>query len=665
MTRATALLLVALLGACDDGPAGPEPVREVEIVLNSLPFDAESLQVGETVQLDATLTDAGGRPLIGRPVAWRSTAPSVAEVDSTGRVTAVSIGMARILASADLASDTVFITVTARSVLPDEVACASGAPTLDLALGQVMTFRAQEQPLLCIDGGVGSEYALIPFHAAASVGTLAVEVAAAGLVPAVGPPTPSLLPGGLALSMGRTAGTAPAPDRGFDRRLREWEGRNFASLRASRSAAGIRPSFSRAARAAPKVGDTLHLNVNATSGCGTPDTRVGRVEAVTQHAIVVADTANPEGGFDRDEYRAFGVTFDTLVWRVDTRNFGEPEDLDENEKVMIFFTRGVNELTEPNSNSVVGGFFFGRDLFEPASCAGSNRGELFYMLVPDPNGLVNENRRTKEAVAGSTVAVLAHEFQHLINFSRRLFVNNASEDEDTWLNEGLSHIAEELVFYEAASLLPETNVEVETLRASQSVFDKFLEYEWSNFGRYISYLEDPATASPLADDDELSTRGATWAFLRYAADRKADPGAQRQLWFDLVNSRTSGVQNLQNVFGVNPIDWLEDWTVSVYTDDTPLLVSARYRQPSWSFRSILGPGGLKRASTGQPLFPVFPLDAIPLADGEANRREFRLKGGGAAFLRFGVAPGGTAAIRTSSGGVVAPSWLRVMLVRTK
>ena len=121
-----------------------------------------------------------------------------------------------------------------------------------------------------------------------------------------------------------------------------------------------------------------------------------------------------------------------------------------------------------------------------------------------------------------------------------------------------------------------------------------------------------------------------------------------------MNSQTSGVANLANVFGVDPISWLEDWTVSVYTDDTGLPVDARYRQPSWDFRSILGPEGLKSAATRQPLFPVFPLEVVQLESGPESQAEFGLKGGGAAFLRFRIDAGGSAAIRTTSGGAVGP-----------
>src|SRR5690606_23646136 len=154
-----------------------------------------------------------------------------------------------------------------------------------------------------------------------------------------------------------------------------------------------------------------------------------------------------------EHFATIAGTFDDLVWDVNIASFGEPSDIDENGRVIIFYTRAVNELTPSGADSYVGGFFYNRDLFPTSGAnggAGSNEGEMFYMLVPDPNGEVNGNRRATDFVLERTYSVLAHEFQHLINDSRRLYVNKALVWEDSWLNEGLSHIAEELAFYAAS-----------------------------------------------------------------------------------------------------------------------------------------------------------------------------------------------------------------------
>ena len=130
----------------------------------------------------------------------------------------------------------------------------------------------------------------------------------------------------------------------------------------------LSPSFS-ASSASWAVGDTVALNTRTgntfSDACQVPDLRAGRIVAITNSAIVVADTGNPTGGYTDAEYLTIGLQFDT-VYTMDTGAFGTPTDIDNNGKVIMFFTRAVNELTPTGSQSVVGGFFYGRDLFPKA-----------------------------------------------------------------------------------------------------------------------------------------------------------------------------------------------------------------------------------------------------------------------------------------------------------
>ena len=273
------------------------------------------------------------------------------------------------------------------------------------------------------------------------------------------------------------------------------------------------------------------FNVQSVQPCAGLDLRGYKFEAQSAHLLIVSGTDNPPGGFTTADYEAFAATFENLLYPVVTSNFGTTADIDGNGKVIAFFTRAVNELTPANSQSVVGGFFFGRDLFPKVTsgglraCAGSNQAEMFYLLAPDPTGAVNGNVRTTESVRRITAGVIAHEFQHLINSSRRLFINQgATWPETSYMEEGLSHIAEELVFYEASGLLPRSNLGINDIRANQQRLDAFNSYMISNAARFSNYLKTPGTNSPYQRDDDLETRGAIWTFLRYLADRGA-PGS--------------------------------------------------------------------------------------------------------------------------------------------
>ncbi len=431
----------------------------------------------------------------------------------------------------------------------------------------------------------------------------------------------------------------------------QWESLNSAVATVTQAGVvrGVAPGTAQIVASASGRADTATVtvtndvirtfNVRSDSACASPILKNARLVASSQRALIFEDVTNPSGGFTAAEYQEIATSFDNLIWPVVTQNFGEPLDNDGNGRVIILYTRAVNELTPPNSNSVFGGFFFGRDLFPKVAngrlggCAGSNEAEIFYLLAPDPTGEVNNNKRSKEAVRRSTQGTVAHELQHLINSSRRLFVQMTNSREETWLNEGLSHIAEELVFHGAAGTAPRMDLDVDEIRASAQRRDAFNSFAISNFGRFRTYLEDPAPQSPIQTDDDLPTRGSAWNFLRYSADRKG--GNDRDLWFRLVNSTTAGLANYEAVFGVDAVEWLRDWTVAVYADNTATGVDGRFTMPSWNFRSIY------------PLITSparYPLKVDTLV--AATPRTVAVSAGSAAYLRFAVPAGGTGDIRT-------------------
>lgn len=534
---------------------------------------------------------------------------------------------------------------------------------VNLQVGAVATLRAGEAASVALDGANGAEYLYVPFFASDDgTARLALEIEGANVLAPTGPPNPALAPGGTAFSL--TPSAAADPGEAFHSRLRLRERRELGpridAARAAAPAAGLQRSTGVQAQqspAVPSVGQTITLNVpdvirpGTQSLCTDPLVRSATVQAVSDRAIVVTDNANPASGITRAEFQAIAEQFDDLVYPVDVRNFGEPTDIDDNGRSILFYTRVVNELTAPGATSFVGGFFFAGDLFPPSACPASNFAEIFYLLAPDATGAIRGIPRTEEEIFQNTVGTTGHEFQHLINAGRRIYINDADDFEEAWLNEGLSHIAEELIFFEASGLQPRQNIDVDALVASQEILDAFNSYGIDNFGRLFTYLEDPDTASLLGIDN-LQTRGASWAFLRYAADR--EPGPDQQFFFRLVNATTSGVVSLNAILGVDVLDWMQDWTVSVYTDDTSIPVEPRFTQPSWNFRDIMA--ALARDER-------YPLAVRRL--GADAKETFDLRGGGAAFVRFGIPAGSRAVLSTTSGGGIPPSGVRISVVRVR
>ncbi|MDF1505166.1 hypothetical protein PYV61_19615, partial [Roseisolibacter sp. H3M3-2] len=436
------------------------------------------------------------------------------------------------------------------------------------------------------------------------------------------------------------------------------------------ASADLAPTAAPALQANPRVGDLVRVNASTLSACDTTPAgfRTGRVAAVTDRLVILADTANPRDGFTDAEYRQFALAFDTLAHPVAVANFGDPSDVDKNARAVAFFSRAVNEETPRGADYVVGGFFWERDLFPNNvrtrdNCPGSNYAEFFYMLVPDPRGTINGNVRSKAYVDEVTVGTLAHEYQHLINAARRLYVTKADAFEEVWLGEGLSHIAEELVFFRAAGLAPRARLTASSLAASPAVDRAFTLYGSDNLRRVLTYLRDPENRSPYGLDDDLETRGATWQFLRYADDRLSASGGVNgaPLWKKFVDANLVGRRNLQAALGGStPLDdWFQDWAVANFADaQAPALagLGSRFSFASWSFRSVLG-------SYEDTVNRPYALATRTLANDAPTT--LRLNGGSAAYLRYAVQAGRQATVRTRTTGTVTGGNLRLAVVRAR
>ncbi|HEX8317903.1 Ig-like domain-containing protein [Longimicrobium sp.] len=103
--------------------------------------DSLALATGDTATLRATARDAAGTVLQGRSAAWSSTAPSVARVDSLGRVTALSAGTAIIRAVVDSASGEARVSVTAVATALQVVGGQGQEAPAGSALPQPLTVR--------------------------------------------------------------------------------------------------------------------------------------------------------------------------------------------------------------------------------------------------------------------------------------------------------------------------------------------------------------------------------------------------------------------------------------------------------------------------------------------------------------------------------------------
>ena len=627
------------------------------------------IAIGDTARVTATAQDQFGNLAGSNAITFTAVDGTLVSVDATGLVRALrQDGSTFVLSSSNGKADTTTVTV-----LPaGSTNCTGLVGATTMAIGDVRTFSGAQYG--CLTGTAsGAEFALVAFNSSTDqVNSLNVSITGNGVgavpstfaAPASAPALRSVI--------GTRATASPELDESFHLGLlakAKAEHGSFASARAmrrlalSRSIAGSSADAASSSAAIPstaKVGDLVTLNVSANI-CTGPLNHALRVTAIGTKSIVLADTLNPPGGFTDADFQRISARFDTLVYPLDVGAFGAPSDIDNNGKVAIIFTRTVNELTPANVNYFVGGFFNPRDLFPRVNpdttqnCAGSNEGEMFYMLVPDSAGVVNGNVRAKGFVDSLTTGVIAHEFQHLINGSRRFYVNTAAQDfEDTWLNEGLSHIAEELLYYRESGFTPRQNLNDSTIRIlNRPTYGFWKSDAASNFSRLLGYLRAPSANSPYANNDELATRGATWSFLRYAADRLGTTDGTTWQRFD--NATTQGLETLKFVYGTDPVPLVRDWAVANYLDDFGTNSDTRFMHKSWNFRDIFTTTFLN--------IPTYPLRVTGLSEGV--KTDFVVRGGSAAYARLAVPAGKEGLLTFSSGGGVPSTPLQFVVVRTK
>ncbi len=666
MRRVTFLLSLLVAAACSSGDKSSGTVTGVNTVASvTITAPATTIAVGQAVTLSASELDASGNQLSGQTVAWTTSSASVATVTSAGVVTGIAPGQTIITATDQSKSAQTTITVS------QAVASCAAVTPLTLTVGQPHTLTATERQLLCVAGGTaGSEYALIAFNDATAGDNIATSALATNTAsPAI---SPSRAPTATPLFL-RAPPKRQMVAQSFESHLRAVERTELASrfraLKAARGGSALRSLMNPGPTsrivglpATPTVGTIVTLNANGNDACTNPDNRRARVAAVSKQAIVLADSTNPAGGFTDADYLSIATTFDTLVWPLDTTAFSAPTDIDNNGHVILFFTDAVNALTPPSGvDGVVGGFFFSRDLFPPTggpdiqACATSNFGEMFYLPVVDPAGIFNPYFTDKPTLISDIIGTLAHEFQHLINGSRRVYITNAVDFEVVWLNEGMSHIAEELLYYRTSGFTPKQNLNFATTvtNATAAQFNDLNSYQAQNLGRLAEYVSATDVNSPYAPNDELATRGGTWELLRYCLDQSATPSST--LLHALVNSPDTGKTNFDAVFSGTGglISSVRNQVIANFFDDTPYSLGGLYTFPSWNYRDLL------IRFNGGP--STYQLQAKPLLPGAAQ--SFSLTPGGSGYMRFRVNSATTGGVAVTAGGGVLPTSVELMLVR--
>lgn len=450
----------------------------------------------------------------------------------------------------------------------------------------------------------------------------------------------------------------------------------------------------------PSLGDTLGINFyvrsNLSITCDDTLRRIGaEVRAVGERVVLAEDTlAREADGFDDADYASLRDEFDQAIFAADSAYFGSPTDIDHNDRVIVLITPEVNMLSSDGASSLITGFFSSADLADSGdpggdgttvegTCATSNEGELLYLTAPDPEGRWGPDVPLEEArqhVRGTA----AHEHQHLLNAGTRLIRNGGDFDDllDTWLDEGLSHVAEEVVGMRLQGLETRANLRYDGADGGSEDFDA---YFLQNLLRTGLYLQNPPDARTLSSSDpggleSLEMRGFAWSFLRWLADTRVPDGGggflggprEEELFRTLAAGgpdRLTGVDNVlravEEVAGERP-GWGElvaGFAPVPHVDDDVEGVPGRFTFPSWHLRDVL-----VAVSERTGRFSGYPL-RFTEAGFEATAFEFEVRGSTHAYFRFaapGPAPSLSLQLANRLGGPVpAPAEPQITVVRVR
>ena len=268
-----------------------------------------------------------------------------------------------------------------------------------------------------------------------------------------------------------------------------------------------------------RMGDTR----NFIFSTGTMPTQYLQATVVAENEKVVAfvqddlkpDSANIDDDQILQMINLFKDDMDVVI-----SMFGKPSDVDGDGKVLLLFTHLVDE------RGSVAGFYQASSVLSVENGGNGNQSDM--MFISPTQGLSFYR------------SLLVHEFQHLINFNQHVIVRSGNA-EVSWLNEGLSHLSEDLV---------------------ERGFE-----DGGNVNLVNAFLANPAIAGLEGSaSSNKQKRGAAYLFVRSLVDRLGESVLMR-----LVQTGLSDRDNIENVSGEKFEDVHALWAAQLYASGNGLV----------------------------------------------------------------------------------------------
>jgi hypothetical protein len=401
--------------------------------------------------------------------------------------------------------------------------------------------------------------------------------------------------------------------RTFEGMLRRRERAVAAAARSSGAGLGPLASRVRADAVPPAVGSstTFHVLSDFSNG-NTYATDTAILKYAGSHLLIYQskNAPPPPNGFSDADIAAFGNTFDLDLYTIDVATFGSPTDIDSDGRVIVLLSPIINKLTTASTCSTSGyiaGFFNAVDLLPTQYQGKSNGAEIFYSLVPDPNATFS-CAHSIAAVGQLTPSTFIHEFQHMISFGQHAIMRNGNE-EDAWLNEGLSHIAEELGSRYYENRFPPPTGRTDPGQAFPDSAQGFISGDLYNS---YHYLLDPASTDSSdkasvsnwgSGDGTLVQRGGVWLFLRWLGDQ------QDSLVYGRLDQTTlTGIPNVQGASGASFATLFGQFSLALYTDSLPGVarssIPSALRFTSRNLRALYAKQHQRNPSNFTATFPI-------------------------------------------------------------
>jgi len=278
----------------------------------------------------------------------------------------------------------------------------------------------------------------------------------------------------------------------------------------------------------PGLGDASAQQVTATV-VAVNDRSVAWLQDGLRAAEENVDEVDIGAIIDRFSESDFGLTVDA---------FGAPSDVDGDGKVAVLFTHLVDDV------GGVGGFYSASSVLPAAAGGDGNLSDMMY-ISPTQRPQIYRS-------------LLVHEFQHLINFNQHVLVRGG-ESEVSWLNEGLSHVAEDLVSGHALSGVADL---------------------------VRSFVVAPSAAG-LHGEAQLNPhkRGAAYLFVRSLADRLGGEVLMR-----LVGTGLAGWDNIEAATGEEMAGLLATWASQAFASGLHLFEHPRFDYRFGQLQSGAGRG---------------------------------------------------------------------------